>query len=128
MVEIPISNFNNKYQSNPQHLLFNLIWKLNDKINIFIDLLIYLFTTFNSIIPHKQKSRLTTKIRLYLDFLSCDIHDSQDCRERGRSFLISLHHFHPLLEHLDISQATNGTFDFRAEVANYLATRPWLFN
>ena len=33
------------------------------------------------------------------------IHESQDCRGRGRAFLTPHYHFHPLLRHLEISRA-----------------------
>ena len=39
----------------------------------------------------------------YLGFLSHDIHDSQDRRERRRPCLVPLYHLHPLNKHLHIS-------------------------
>ena len=45
-------------------------------------------------------------------FLSLDIHESHDSKERGRPILTYLYHLHPLCEHLDIRWmiATESSF------------------
>ena len=75
----------------------------------------------------------------YLDFLSLEIHNSQDSRGRRRSILTPLYYYHTLHEHLEIFRQflerahlcikvvtghEPGTFSFIAQVAKHKATCP----
>ena len=52
---------------------------------------------------YTRQKLYSTNIFFCLGFLLIDIHESQDSSIRGRPIFITLYHFYPLHEHLDIS-------------------------
>lgn len=77
----------------------SFIWKqLNTNIYFRQNIAIVLFNSLSCM------NSYWLHFLLYLDFLSPEIHESQNSSRKGRQILIRLYHFHPFHEHLDISR------------------------